>query len=90
MAVPVAEATPTELPDTPAPRMPNSVRLALSGLAVLVFVFAVVAALLFIHRFAVNMIYYDQWADVDLIRHAHNGTLSLSELWAQHNENRIF
>jgi hypothetical protein len=90
MAVPVAEATSTELPDTPTPRAPNAVRLALNGLAILVFLFAVVAALLFIHRFAVNMIYYDQWADVDLIRHAHNGTLSFGELWAQHNENRIF
>ncbi len=90
MAVPVAEATSTELPDTPASRLPNSVRLALNGLAILVFLFAAVAALLFIHRFAVNMIYYDQWADVDLIRHAHNGTLSFGELWAQHNENRIF
>jgi hypothetical protein len=70
--------------------MSNAVRLALNGLAILVFLFAVVAALLFIHRFAVNMIYYDQWADVDLIRHAHNGTLSFGELWAQHNENRIF
>jgi hypothetical protein len=90
MTVPVAEATSTELPDTPTPRMPSSVRLALNGLAILVFLFAVVVALLFIHRFAVNMIYYDQWADVDLIRHAHNGTLSFGELWAQHNENRIF
>jgi hypothetical protein len=50
------------------------------------FIFAalVIATFLFIHRYAVNMIYNDQWTDIDLLRH-----VNLGALWAQHNENRI-
>ena len=32
----------------------------------------------------------DQWYDVKLVEHSFHGTLSLSMLWALHNENRIF
>ena len=35
------------------------------------------------------MIYFDQWADINVIMHAHDGTLSFATLWDQHNENRI-
>jgi hypothetical protein len=58
--------------------------------AVLIFVTVAVAGILFIRRFAVNMIYWDQFTDVNVIRHAHSGTLSFGLLWAQHNENRVF
>ncbi|HEX3980132.1 MAG TPA: hypothetical protein VHW93_02865, partial [Acidimicrobiales bacterium] len=60
--------------------------------ALAVVIFAVVAGLgvWYIHRFAVNMIYFDQWTDIGLIQRAHSGTLTLGALWAQHNENRVF
>jgi hypothetical protein len=38
-----------------------------------------------IQHFAVNAIWYDQWEDINVIAHP-----TLSNLWAQHNENRIF
>lgn len=64
-------------------------RRVLDVVAGAVFLATVVAAFWFIHRFAVNMVYYDQWTDVNIIRLAHSGTLSFSALWAQHNENRV-
>lgn len=67
----------------------GSARHLLDGVAVLIFSLSVVTVFLWIHHFAVNMIYFDQWADVAVVQHAHSGTLSLAVLWAQHNENRI-
>lgn len=67
-----------------------SLSFVLNAIAVLIFVAAAVAGILFIRRFAVNMIYWDQFSDVNVIRHAHSGTLSFGLLWAQHNENRVF
>jgi hypothetical protein len=66
------------------------VRNVLTITAVLIFVATAVVGVLFIRRFAVNMIYYDQFTDLNLIRHAHSGHLSFGLLWAQHNENRVF
>lgn len=63
---------------------------SLNALAAIIFLAATIAAFWFIHRFAVNMVYYDQWTDVNVIRMAHSGTLTLGELWSQHNENRVF
>jgi hypothetical protein len=59
------------------------------AVAAVVFTATVVAAFWFIHRYAVNVFYWDQWSDVDVLRHAHSGTLTFGTLWAQHNENRI-
>jgi hypothetical protein len=53
-------------------------------------VLPVVAYLGFIHHFGVHVIWSDQWADISLIKHAHDGTLGLSTLWAQHTSNRMF
>ena len=64
-------------------------RAVLDGLAALVFLAVVVTAFAFIHRSAVNMVYYDQWSDINIIRHAHSGSLSFGLLWAQHNEDRM-
>jgi hypothetical protein len=58
-------------------------------LTILVFALVPVAAIWFIHRYAVNVIINDQWTDIDIIRRAHSGSLSFAALWAQHNENRI-
>ena len=69
---------------------PISLGTVLDATAALIFVTIAVAGILFIHRFAVNMIYWDQFTDLNVIRHAHSGTLSFGSLWAQHNENRVF
>jgi hypothetical protein len=88
MGVAVEESTapPVAVPVVPSPR---KWRRSLDGAGLLVLVVIVVVVFGFIHHFAVNMIYYDQWADISVIRHAHDGTLSFATLWAQHNENRI-
>ena len=57
--------------------------------ALLVTVWVAVGTVLFIHRYALNILYYDQWLDAILVHHALHGSLTLSDLWAQHNENRI-
>ncbi len=41
-------------------------------------------------RDSLDVLRADQWYDVQLIQHSFNGTLSLSLLWAQHSDNRIF
>jgi len=62
---------------------------AANSVAALVFLLIGVGAFWFIHRFAVNLIYFDQWKDIALVRAAHTGSLTFGTLWAQHNENRI-
>ena len=57
---------------------------------VLGFAIPAVSYLWMIHTYGVNVIFLDQWNDVALIGHAYSGTLHLSTLWTQHNENRIF
>ena len=50
----------------------------------------------FVHSFAVNAIYYDQWDNVALLTRSPYGYLYtahptlLVRLWQQHNENRTF
>ncbi len=44
----------------------------------------------FIHHYAVNLIWFDQWDDINVISHSYSHPLALGTLWAQHNENRIF
>ncbi len=43
----------------------------------------------FVHHYALNVPVNDQWSDVLLVEKAFSGHLSLGDLWAQHNENRI-
>lgn len=62
---------------------------AVTGAAVVAFVAMGIATFVFIHHFALNILYSDQWTDVALLRQAHNGTLTFADLWAQHNENRV-
>jgi hypothetical protein len=80
--VPVLSATPRTWPEWCSGKAANAVALAC-------FAFVVVATFVLIHRYAMNVTYYDQWADVALIRRAHDGTLTLGALWGQYNENRI-
>lgn len=43
----------------------------------------------FVCQFGVTIPYLDQWELVPLFEKMHNHTLSLSDLWTQHNEHRI-
>ena len=53
------------------------------------FMLPVLAYFAFVHQYSVNVVVADQWSDVSLIGKAFSGHLSFSDLWAQHNENRI-
>lgn len=46
--------------------------------------------LIYIKLFGVNVVNYDQWEFVPLIEKMYTGTLGLADLFAQHNEHRIF
>ncbi len=93
----MGETTPaTPVPPAPIPGSSGTgsawvrrVRLGSDIAAALVFAFLTVEAFLFVHHFAVNAIFADQWTDIALIRHADQGTFSFLTMWAQHNENRI-
>ncbi|HTY14518.1 MAG TPA: hypothetical protein VMC42_02320 [Methanoregulaceae archaeon] len=47
-------------------------------------------ALLYIKAFGVNVVYWDQWAFVPYLNNLHHNALTISELFSQHNEHRIF
>jgi len=49
-----------------------------------------ILGLIYIKLFGVNVVFMDQWALVPLIEKLYTGTLSLSDLFAQHNEHRLF
>jgi hypothetical protein len=66
------------------PRDPMS----LVGLLLIIFPPLLLAA--YIKCFGVNMIYYDQWNFVPLLEKMYTGTLTFGDLFAQHNEHRIF
>jgi len=70
-------------------RSPFPTRRILDVVALLIFLATFVAFVWFTHRNAVNVVYDDQFSDINLIRHADSGTLNWSLLWAQHNENRV-
>lgn len=43
-----------------------------------------------LNKFGINFPYLDQWAYVPLHMKIDNGTFGIGDLWAQHNEHRIF
>ena len=43
----------------------------------------------FVYKFGITIPYWDQWELVPLLEKMHNHTLTLADLWAQHNEHRI-
>lgn len=45
--------------------------------------------LIFVHRFAVNSLFGDDWSTVPVIDQALHGHFSLGALWSQYNETRI-
>lgn len=44
----------------------------------------------YLHHYDLNVVYGDQWDTISLIGLSYKGNLTLSALWAEHNENRIF
>jgi hypothetical protein len=59
-------------------------------LTILGFAIPIVAYLWYLHHYGLNVVYGDQWDTVSRIGLSYRGKLTLSSLWAQHNENRIF
>ena len=57
---------------------------------VLGFTVPALAYLVFVQRYAVNVVVADQWSNVSLAGKAFSGHLNVADLWAQHNENRMF
>lgn len=82
--------SPVEVSSPPDGRVHQGVRGLLGAVTVLGFALPVLAYLGFVHRYAVNMIWLDQWDDISLISHAYSHTLGLSTLWGQHTQDRIF
>ena len=46
--------------------------------------------LLFVNHYAINSLYGDDWSVAPLVHAALHGHLSLSQLWGQYNESRLF
>jgi hypothetical protein len=59
-------------------------------LTVLGFAIPMVVYLWYLHHYGLNVVYGDQWDTVSLIGLSYKGKLTLTALWAQHNQNRIF
>ena len=53
------------------------------------FALPVAAYFWLIHHYAVNVVFLDQWSDVDLIGRSYSGSLTFGALWAQHSEHRM-
>jgi hypothetical protein len=49
----------------------------------------IVFTIFFVCKFGITIPYLDQWELVPLLEKLHNNTLTLADLWKQHNEHRI-
>jgi hypothetical protein len=61
-----------------------------AGLTVAAVCLAPILYLAFIDRDATNSLYLDDWSVVPVVHAALHGHLSLSQLWSQYNESRLF
>jgi hypothetical protein len=61
-----------------------------TGLTVAAAAVAPILYLLFIDRYATNSFFGDDWSTAVLVHAALHGHLSLSQLWTQYNETRLF
>ena len=73
---------------TVSPPSPTQSRY-LAIFTILGFAIPIAFYLWFLGHYSLNVVWLDQWNDVSLIRASYDGHLSLSALWAQHNENRL-
>ncbi len=62
----------------------------LYGLTYLLTIFPPLLLLMMIFRFNINFPFYDQWDFIPTLVSLKTGTLTFAQLWAQHNEHRIF
>jgi len=62
---------------------------AFLGMCTLLTISPALLLLYYIRVFGVNVVFWDDWAIIPLIQKTMNGTLSFSDLFAQHNEHRI-
>jgi len=79
----------------PTPHLRSAKRLSFSPqerrLAAAVTAFAVAGLyLLFVLHYSINLIFWDEWANVPVVHAALHSHLTFGALWSQHNENRIF
>ncbi len=77
---------------TVSPRMLPKSRLGPRGrltLTVLAVVAPTTLYFVFLDKFGVDLIYYDEWAVVGVVHQSLHGSIPWSGLWAQHNENRV-
>jgi len=62
----------------------------LTSAIIVVFIIApILIDLFFIYKYGVNCVYADQWEIVPLFDKLYSGTISFTDLFAQHNEHRI-
>ena len=80
----VAEVVPRRSPHAISPwRGPIAV------LTVMGFAVPVAAYFWLIHRYAVNVVFLDQWSDVTLLGRSYSHKLTVGNLWTQHAEQRM-
>ena len=53
------------------------------------FFFPVVLYFWYIYAFGVDVIFWDEWNLIPMIHHSFLGSLTVTDLWEQHNENRM-
>jgi hypothetical protein len=80
----VTRRQPASSGQSPAPPFLSRHGAAILALVPLLFLIGVVV------HYAVAVPYYDQWELVPLLEKSYRGDLALHDLWAQHNEHRIF
>jgi hypothetical protein len=61
-----------------------------AGLAAILTVLPLLALVAIVGRYHVDVFYWDQWELVPIVDKLYLGTLSFTDLWAQHNEHRPF
>src|SRR4030043_2115354 len=64
----------------------TSVKKIFVGIAILL---PLIFTFFFVYEFGITIPFWDQWELVPLLEKMHNHTLTLADLWAQHNEHRI-
>ena len=62
---------------------------AIGVLTVLGFVVPALAYCVFVQHYSINVLVADQWINIPLVAKAFSGHLAVTDLWAQHNENRM-